>query len=101
MATQVLTSAGTLTAVRFARAPLSLTADIATVGQLIRDDLNVAHPLMYGMNGSCFTPTGILVLPNRGYELRVLPGDVVAVDSSGWPILISANSIAAGAWTLA
>jgi hypothetical protein len=88
--------------VRWYAGPLvPLIADIATVGQLIRDDRNVAHPLMNGMHGSVFSPNGILVVPNRGYELRVQPGDVVAVDSSGWPILISDNAIRSGAWTLA
>jgi hypothetical protein len=43
---------------------------------------------------------GQLFVPNRGF-LKVLPGDVVAVDSSGFPYLISGNSIAyAGSdWT--
>jgi hypothetical protein len=34
-----------------------------------------------------------LEVPGRGI-LKVLPGDVVAVDSTGWPILVSAASIA-------
>ncbi len=34
-----------------------------------------------------------LVVPNRGI-LKVLPGDVVAIDNLGWPILVSAASIA-------
>ena len=34
-----------------------------------------------------------LWVPGRGI-LKVLAGDVVAVDSSGWPILISAASLA-------
>ncbi|HEX8782787.1 MAG TPA: hypothetical protein VF764_05420 [Steroidobacteraceae bacterium] len=44
---------------------------------------------------------GLLWVPGRGM-LKVLPGDVVADDSTGWPILISGNSIAyAGSdWTL-
>lgn len=33
-----------------------------------------------------------LVIPNRGV-LKVLPGDVAAVDQSGWPILLSKNAI--------
>lgn len=40
-----------------------------------------------------FNFDGQLYIPQRGV-LKVLPGDVVAVDNSGWPILISAASIA-------
>lgn len=36
---------------------------------------------------------GFLYIPNRG-TVKVLPGDVVAYDSLGWPILIAKNSIA-------
>lgn len=35
---------------------------------------------------------GQLVIPNRGV-LKVLPGDVIAVDPSGWPFLLSQNAI--------
>jgi hypothetical protein len=43
----------------------------------------------------------ILTIPGRG-QLKVLPGDVIAVDASGWPILVSGAAIAvAGSnWTL-
>ena len=43
---------------------------------------------------------GQLVIPKRGI-LKVLPGDVIAVDNTGWPILVSAAAIGyAGAlWT--
>jgi len=40
---------------------------------------------------------GLLYVPNRGV-LKVFPGDYVGVDSQGWPILVSANSIANAAW---
>ena len=43
-----------------------------------------------------FTTQGQLFIPNRGV-LQVLPGDYVAVDANGWPILLSANAIAGGA----
>jgi hypothetical protein len=36
---------------------------------------------------------GQLVIPNRGV-VKVMPGDVVAVDNTGWPILVSQRSIA-------
>lgn len=44
------------------------------------------------MEGS-FNRQGQLVVPNRGV-LKMLPGDVVAVDPSGWPILLSAQALA-------
>jgi hypothetical protein len=45
---------------------------------------------------------GLLLIPGGRGVIKVLPGDIVAVDSTGWPILISAASIAyAGSdWTL-
>jgi hypothetical protein len=72
-----------------------LPADVGTLGDLIRDDQNVAHPFV----GS-FDHRGVLVIPNRFAGLRMLPGDVLAVDQNGWPILVSAYSIATGGWTL-
>lgn len=33
-----------------------------------------------------------LVIPNRGV-LKVLPGDIVALDNTGWPILVSGAAI--------
>ncbi len=69
-------------------------ADTAGLAVLIKNDLNVAHPIWPG----AFQNNGILYIPNRGV-LKVLPGDYVGVDANGWPILISANSIAGTGWT--
>jgi hypothetical protein len=43
---------------------------------------------------------GFLSIPGRGI-VKVLPGDVIAVDNTGWPILVSAASIgyAGSLWT--
>src|SRR5271170_7374553 len=69
-------------------------AAIATVNASIINDQNTTQHLYQS-----FTPNGVLVIPNRGV-LRVLAGDVVAVDINGWPIVISAQSFNAGnAWT--
>ncbi len=68
-------------------------ADLANLNTAILDDLNLAHPKI----PSSFTADGQLFIPNRGV-LRVLPGDWVGVDTQGWPILVSANSIANGLW---
>jgi hypothetical protein len=70
-----------------------LPADIATINNLIKDDLNNLHPIVKGAFRN-----EILIIPNRG-PLLVLPGDYVFVDANGWPILVSAHSIATGGWT--
>lgn len=49
-------------------------------------------PADYGLSGA-FNASGHLEIPRRGV-LKVFQGDVVAIDNSGWPILISAASIA-------
>jgi len=54
----------------------------------------VAHPRM----PTAWSQAGLLYVPNRGI-LQVLPGDYVGIDSQGWPILVSKNSIANAAWT--
>jgi hypothetical protein len=69
------------------------TTDLATIAQGIKDDLNVAHPIFPG----AYAQNGLLYVPSRGV-LKVLPGDFVGIDSQGWPILVSANSIANAAW---
>jgi hypothetical protein len=75
-----------------------LPADIATISNSIKDDLTNKHPTWPG----AFTRAGLLYIPNRGV-LQVRPGDYVAVDATGWPILVSANAIAssspATSWT--
>ncbi len=68
-------------------------ADIATMALAIKDDLNVAHPVY----PNAFSSNGLLYVPNRGI-LQMRPGDVVAIDSTGWPILVSKNAIANGPW---
>lgn len=90
MATETLgtNATTTLTAVPFSYA--LAPADVAAMALLIKDDLNVAHPVVPG----AFVRTGQLFVPNRGV-LKILPGDWIGVDAKGWPILVSAYSIAA------
>lgn len=101
MATQTLGTTTTiiLTALRFAKS--NLPADVATINANIKDDkIKVAgqHPILAG---DSYSLSGQLYIPNRGI-LNMLPGDVVAVDNNGWPILVSADSIAFGStrWVL-
>lgn len=51
-----------------------------------------------GGPGGQFSKQGLLFVPRRGV-LKVLPGDYVGVDPYGWPILVSAFSIANGPWS--
>jgi hypothetical protein len=95
MATKTLgtTANNSLTAVEFATSLLA--ADVATIQQGIKNDKIAAagsHPIY---SGDAFSLNGLLYVPNRGV-LQVLPGDYVAIDNNGWPILISADSIAYG-----
>lgn len=94
MATRTLgtNATTTLTAINFGQGVTD--ADFATMILGIKDDLNVAHPISPG----AFSRTGLLYIPNRGV-LQALPGDYVAFDSRGWPILVSADTIANGPWT--
>lgn len=85
-----------LTALAFLKGINSLAeADVASINNGIKDDLNPAHPIV---GGSFVVPGQLLYIPRRGW-LNVFAGDYVAIDSEGWPILVSANSIANAAWT--
>lgn len=65
-------------------------ADIASICNGIKDDVNPAHPVKPG----AFANNGVLFVPNRG-RLLLLPGDWVAISSTGFPILLSAAAVAA------
>ena len=69
-------------------------ADLATIQNGIKDDVIITHPVWPG----AYSYMDLLYVPNRGV-LKVLPGDFVGVDTNGWPILVSAYSIATGGWT--
>ena len=81
-----------LQALLFARGGMSV-ADTATFNANVKDDLTNGHPVVPGS-----FRTGMLFIPNRGF-IQILPGDFIAYDSTGWPILLSANAIASGPWT--
>ena len=66
-------------------------ADIATMASKIKDDLGNAHSII----PESFSANGRLYIPNRGI-ITMLPGDVVFVDPTGWPILVSKNAINIG-----
>lgn len=90
----------TLTALTFS--DVMNTTDFATLQQLILDDQSKpmgqpanAAPAAKPVWPGAFTRDGLLYVPNRGV-LKVFPGDMIGVDANGWPILLSANSIAGG-----
>lgn len=96
MATQTLGTNATNSLTALAFAVSAADADVATIQQLIKDDLETNHAIFPG----AFSKTGLLYIPNRGV-LQMRPGDYVAVDSTtGWPILISARAKASGPYTV-
>jgi hypothetical protein len=89
------------------------SADIGTINNLIRDDKAYIFPSATGQAGTGvivpaipvaqvsttggpqagllsggLSQAGILMIPNRG-TLKVLPGDVVMIGPTGWPVLLS------------
>lgn len=73
--------------------PAVSDTDLAAMNALIWNDKLNPQQLQYllEMNVS-LTRSGLLYVPNRGV-LRVFGGDWVAVDQSGWPILIGSQSL--------
>lgn len=93
MALKTFGSAATTTLAALPWNSQASQADVALIAANILDDKNVAHPIYPG----AFQHNGLLFIPNRG-SLKLLPGDYVAYDSTGWPILVSANAIAGASW---
>lgn len=75
---------------------VAVAADVATLNNAIRDDQNRVLAFPGSMGG--WSTDGKLYIPNRGW-LKVYPGDWIGVDNRGWPILLSADTIANGLWT--
>ena len=95
MATKTLGTAATTTlvALPFSRGLDMSDADIATIANHILNDQQNTNPIFPG----AWARTGILYVPNRGI-LKALPGDYVAYDSTGWPILVSKTAAASASW---
>lgn len=78
-------------------------ADVASIMQGIKSDGLQADGINADIGKGSIVPgawaqQGLLYIPYRGV-LKVFPGDYIGIDSEGWPILVSANSIANAAWT--
>jgi hypothetical protein len=80
-----------------ASSSIAAPADVAKVNQAILDDQNRNLPSPGAGPTWGWSTDGKLFIPNRGV-LKVYPGDWVAVDTLGWPILVSAYSVANGTW---
>jgi len=96
MATRTLGTAATttLTAVPWnAAQTVLLPADLANVQQHILNDL---QPLDKSTN-TWVSYNGLLMIPRRG-QIRLMPGDWIAYDSTGWPIVLSSAAAASASW---
>ena len=94
MATGTMGTSSTTSLTSLVNNKASLPTDTASIRAAIKDDLNIAHPVLPG----AYSHNCVLYIPNRG-TLMVFPGDYIGVDANGWPILVSAYSIATGGWT--
>lgn len=113
MATRTLGTAATttLTAVPWPDLVPGLTtqaSDLAAINALIKDDRPLLWPVgnagtangqnatqiaaAHNLMPTALSREGLLYIPNRGV-LKVFPGDWIGVDTFGWPVLISGNSL--------
>ena len=74
-------------------------ADLATINADIFPDNNPAYDTIPANVPTALSTSGILKLPGGRGEITLLPGDVIAVDPvTGWPIVLSKNCAANGAF---
>jgi hypothetical protein len=91
MALKTFGTAATTSLAAMAWNQMSAIADMAAIEANIKNQSNPAHPIVPGG-----FEQGRLYLPgNRGIILLV-PGDWVAYDNFGWPVVVSKESIAGG-----
>ena len=96
MALVTLGSNATTTLNALAWNPASPVADIASIAAHIKSQDAINALVNQGM----FSQPGRLFFPGREGFVNLLPGDYVAYDLVGWPIVVSAYSIAnSGGWT--
>lgn len=92
MALITLGTAATNTLSALVWKPGATQADIASIAANIKLQANPARPIMPGAFGN----PGKLFFPDRQGFLNLLPGDYIAYDNYGWPIVVSKESIALG-----
>lgn len=93
MATITLGTAATTTLTALAFSKAAAEADVATIAQAIKNDLVNGGPIY----PDAFTKSGYLFVPNRGILLMRV-GDVIGVDATGWPVLLSPAAAASASW---
>lgn len=76
-------------------------ADIATIQAAILKDNQPANNTIPPQNPGSFSVSGLkLALPGGRGVIVCKPGDYIAIDPvTGWPIVLSANAVANGAFT--
>ncbi len=72
--------------------PMTAIADIAAIALNIKSQSNPAHPIAPGF----FANNGRLEFPERRGFILLRPGDYIGYDDYGWPVVVSAESIANG-----
>ncbi len=71
----------------------SVTSGTAVVLSQAATGSNAERVAFVAVSSADLNRNGQLFIPNRGI-LKILPGDVPAIDNLGWPILVSGASIA-------
>lgn len=75
--------------------PQVAAADLASIVNNIKGQNAVGR-----ISPGAFAQTGRLHFPGRRGFVNLLPGDYVAYDGAGWPVIVSSWSIAnGGGWT--
>lgn len=96
MATITIGSAATTTLIGLAYDTSKSDADFAAIFTNIKYDLNPGVVVGRVYPGA-WSKRGVLYVPERGW-LQTLPGDIVAYDTTGWPILIGKAAAASASW---
>ena len=93
MATGTLGTNATTSLTSITWGPMSPVADVASIAALIvRQGAGFRTSIIPGG----FAKGGQLKLPGKRGLITLEPGDVIAVDHNGWPIVVSRESIADG-----
>jgi|GEM_PF-4333673 len=91
MALKTMGTAATTSLAAMSWNPMSSIADISAIEANIKNQSNPAHPIVPGNFEG-----GKLYLPNNRGIVLLQPGDWIAYDNFGWPIVVSTQSIASG-----
>lgn len=107
MATATLGTAATTTLTALPFTYGAAVADVAAIAAAVKRDSHNPNNTQAangpGITGpqpailNALSRAGVLIIPERGV-LRLYPGDYVAIDATGWPILLSARAAASASW---